>query len=148
MPPLPATPPASDEATRRAMQANRSVDTRPEVKLRRRRFAAGRRFRKDYRVSVGGESARADVVFPRRRVAVFMDGCYWHGCGDHCRLPPRNREYWSAKIARNKERDERVSRALRDGGWTVIRVWEHEPVEEAVARIATMLAEKARRCRR
>lgn len=72
---------------------------------------------------------RADIVFTRRKVAVFVDGCYWHGCPDHCRLPARNRDYWSAKITRNRARDGLVTESLRAAGWQVTRIWEHEPLE-------------------
>ncbi len=121
------------------MQGNRRVDTKPEVELRRLLFRSGLRFRKDYRISAGDVSARADVVFTRRRVAVFVDGCYWHGCPRHCRIPTRNRDYWTAKIERNRERDARVSQGLCDAGWTVVRVWEHEPRAQALARICRAL---------
>jgi DNA mismatch endonuclease, patch repair protein len=137
---LPATPPASDAATRRAMQGNRRSDTAPEVGLRQMLHAAGFRFRKDFRIRVDGGQTRADIVFTRRRVAVFVDGCFWHGCPQHCRMPTRNRSYWEAKIGRNRERDAAISAALIQGGWTVVRVWEHEPVKEAAARIGAALS--------
>jgi DNA mismatch endonuclease, patch repair protein len=137
---LPPAPPATNAATRRAMQGNRRADTAPEIALRRRLHAAGLRFRKDHRVEVEGARARADIVFPRRRVAVFVDGCYWHGCPDHCRMPARNADYWQAKIGRNRERDERVTAALSASGWRVVRVWEHEPVEAAVALVRAALS--------
>jgi DNA mismatch endonuclease (patch repair protein) len=74
------------------------------------------------------------------RVAVFVDGCFWHGCPQHCRMPTRNRSYWEAKIGRNRERDATISAALIQGGWTVVRVWEHEPVTAAAARIGAALS--------
>jgi DNA mismatch endonuclease (patch repair protein) len=113
------------------MQGNRRVDTAPEIALRRLLHADGLRFRKDYPVVVADAQVRADVVFPRQRVAVFLDGCYWHGCPEHCRMPARNADYWQAKIDRNRTRDARITKALTDEDWRVVRVWEHEPLEQA-----------------
>lgn len=98
------------------------------------------RFRKDFVVAGDGAKARADIVFTRQHVAVFMDGCFWHGCSAHCRMPKRNRDYWEAKIGRNRERDARVTTALTEAGWKVVRVWEHEPVEEALERVKAGLS--------
>ncbi|MEY4940324.1 MAG: hypothetical protein RIQ93_2059 [Verrucomicrobiota bacterium] len=69
---------------------------------------------------------RPDFVFPATRVAIFVDGCFWHGCATHCRLPASNREYWASKVAANRCRDRRNARTLRQLGWRVLRVWEHE----------------------
>ena len=121
------------------MQGNRRADTAPEVALRRALHAAGLRYRKDHMVVSAGGRAKADVVFTRHRVAVFVDGCFWHGCPEHCRLPARNSDYWTAKIGRNRERDERVSGALRADGWQVVRIWEHEDVVVALARVRAAL---------
>lgn len=122
------------------MQGNRRTDTAPEVKLRRALHASGLRFRKDFVVRADGARTKADVVFTRRRVAVFVDGCFWHGCPTHCRMPTRNRSYWEAKIGRNRERDERITAALRVAEWRVVRVWEHEPIEQATARVHAALS--------
>lgn len=73
----------------------------------------------------GTRGVRPDFVFRRERVAVFVDGCYWHGCPVHGTRPKQNRRFWDAKIARNKERDAEVTRALRRAGWKVVRIWEH-----------------------
>lgn len=121
------------------MRGNRRVDTAPEAELRRRLHAAGRRFRKDTRIDAGNVRVRPDIVFPRRRVAVFVDGCFWHGCPDHCRMPGSNVDYWEAKIARNKARDARNDAALAGEGWTIVRLWEHVPVEEAVRLVSCAL---------
>lgn len=140
-PQLPPTPPASDESTRRAMKGNRRADTAPEIAVRRILHARGRRFRKDYRVTgVHDLSVRADIVFSRQRIAVFVDGCFWHGCPDHCRVPKRNRPYWIAKIERNRVRDERIRKSLATAGWRVVQIWEHEQLETAVARIESALS--------
>jgi DNA mismatch endonuclease (patch repair protein) len=69
---------------------------------------------------------KPDVIYPKPRVAIFVDGCFWHGCKKHCRLPSSNREYWIAKIERNKARDKEISKELKLLGWEVIRIWEHE----------------------
>ena len=140
MRPLPATPAASDSATRRAMQGNKRVDTAPEINLRRALHASGLRFRKDFVVRVADAKAKADIVFTRRRLVVFIDGCFWHGCPTHCRMPSRNRDYWEAKIGRNRERDDQVTAALEAAGWRVVRIWEHEPIEQAVARVRAALS--------
>jgi len=136
---LPPTPRASSAATRKAMQGNRRVDTAPELAIRRLLHRAGLRYRVDYPIDAGGRKARPDVVFTRRRLAVFLDGCYWHGCPQHCRLPTSNRDYWVAKIERNRERDARTSAALEAAGWDVIRAWEHEPPEDVAQRVVAAL---------
>jgi DNA mismatch endonuclease (patch repair protein) len=118
------------------MKGNRSTGTAPEIALRRALHRRGLRFRKDYKITAAGRGVRADVVFPRQRVAVFVDGCYWHGCRQHFRMPTRNAEYWAAKIERNKARDRRVSDELGAAGWRVLRVWEHEPPDDAAALVA------------
>jgi DNA mismatch endonuclease, patch repair protein len=136
---LPPTPPASSPATRKAMQGNRRVNTAPELALRRLLHRAGLRYRVDFPIDVGGRKTRPDVVFTRRRLAVFVDGCYWHGCPQHCRLPASNRDYWIAKIERNRGRDGRTSAALEAAGWRVIRAWEHEAPNEVLARVLAAL---------
>lgn len=108
------------------MRANRRTDTLPEIRLRSLLHRRGLRFRKDYRIEVPGRRVKADVVFTRQRVAVFLDGCFWHGCPDHGRLPSVNHWYWEPKLRRNKERDADVDAKLSAAGWTVLRYWEHE----------------------
>lgn len=77
---------------------------------------------------------KPDFVFRKARIAVFIDGCYWHGCPKHCRMPASNRDYWERKIGRNRERDKKVNRELRRSGWTVVRIWEHELKDGTVQR--------------
>lgn len=110
------------------MKGNRGRDTTPEITLRSILHRQGLRFRKHQR-PLATLRCDADIVFARERVAVFIDGCFWHGCPAHGRSPKRNGEYWGAKIARNKARDARNNRALADAGWRVIRVWGHEDME-------------------
>lgn len=110
------------------MQGNRRRDTRPERRVRSALFALGLRFRVDYPIRVATQSRpiRADIVFTRAKLAVFIDGCFWHGCPDHGTRPQRNSRYWTAKLGRNKDRDQRYDTLLTTAGWTVVRVWEHE----------------------
>src|SRR4051794_5345566 len=108
------------------MQGNRGRDTSPELRLRSELHWRGLRFRLHRRVGEGRSAPRPDLVFPRKRVAVFVDGCFWHGCPAHGVRPRTNADYWAAKIERNRERDERNDDALAASGWAVIRVWEHE----------------------
>lgn len=113
------------------MRANRRTDTRPERALRSALHARGLRFRKDFTIAAADVRVRADVVFPACRVAVFVDGCFWHCCPEHGTRPGRNASYWTTKLANNVERDQRVTRALRERGWTVVRLWEHQTVGDA-----------------
>ena len=118
------------------MQANRRVDTGPERRLRSALHNRGLRFRKDHRIDADGVRVRADVVFPRARVAVFVDGCFWHCCPTHATQPKTHESYWAAKLRGNVDRDRRVDAALERSAWTVIRVWEHERTEDAASRVA------------
>lgn len=126
------------------MKGNRRADTKPEVALRSSLHARGLRFRKDLLVRTeSGVKSKVDVVFPRRRVAVFVDGCFWHGCPEHGRVPSTNPHYWPSKLARNRLRDLRVTAALERDGWTVLRFWEHEPVDVAIERILQAITSRA-----
>jgi DNA mismatch endonuclease (patch repair protein) len=93
------------------------------------------RFRVDRR-PIAAVAGRADIVFSRRRIAVFVDGCYWHGCPTHYVPPATNTAYWTAKIEGNRRRDAATTTALVDAGWIVIRIWEHEDAHAAAAEIA------------
>lgn len=115
----------------RNMAAIRRTDTKPELALRSELHRRGLRFRKDYRLDVGGVRPRPDLVFTKAKVAVFVDGCFWHQCLQHSKPPSRNTGYWSPKLARNLERDRMYDEALGLAGWTVVRVWEHDAVSEA-----------------
>lgn len=121
------------------MQAIRRADTKPEVLLRSALHRAGYRFRKDLSIYTSSRRVRPDIVFTARKVAVFVDGCFWHCCPQHGRQPSVNSGYWSPKLQRNVERDRLADAALRSDGWTVIRIWEHEPIEAAVATVTTAL---------
>lgn len=86
---------------------------------------------------VQGVRVRPDIVFPRVQVAVFVDGCFWHGCPEHGEMPVANRGFWEAKIGTTRERDQRQTAALESAAWAVVRVWEHEPLDDAVVRIVS-----------
>jgi DNA mismatch endonuclease (patch repair protein) len=131
-----AYPRPLDANVSKRMRANRRTGTRPERELRSALHHLGLRFFKDYPVRTAARIVRPDVVFPRRRVAVFLDGCYWHACPEHGTRPARNRRYWDDKLDRNVARDEAVNKALSNAGWRVIRVWEHEDPQIAATRIA------------
>lgn len=123
-----------DNPRRANMQANRRRDTSPELRVRRILHAAGYRYFVDHR-ALREVRWKADLVFPRRRVAVFIDGCYWHGCPQHYKAPSVNTEYWGPKIERNRERDRLFDQALADAGWEVVRAWEHEAPDVVAARV-------------
>lgn len=107
------------------MLANRRRDTKPELAIRRLLHAAGLRYRVDFRLAPPLR-ARPDIVFTRRRIAVFIDGCFWHGCPLHRTTPKQNADYWGPKLLRNVQRDRETDEALAAAGWTVMRFWEHE----------------------
>lgn len=102
------------------MSAIRSTNTRPEIALRSELWRNGFRFR----VYFGPE--KIDVAFPSRKVAIFVDGCFWHGCPIHFRFPKSRKAYWHPKLKRNMKRDEEIASQLRTKGWKVLRFWEHE----------------------
>lgn len=129
---------ASSAATRNVMRANRRRDTGPELALRSALHRMGYRYRVDT-PPLPDLRRRADVVFTRQRVAVFVDGCYWHGCPEHYRVPMTNPSYWTGKIAGNRERDADTDERLRQAGWSPVRIWEHETVPDAVARVVQAL---------
>lgn len=121
------------------MRANRRRDTKPEVALRSQLHRMGYRYRKDLRLDLGPIRVRPDIVFTARKVAVFVDGCFWHVCPEHGRMPTTNDWYWTPKLRRNMERDQIANTALSEAGWTVIRLWEHEELATAVAAVAKAL---------
>lgn len=117
------------------MQANRRRDTGPELRLRKMLHAAGYRYRCDYRIDMGERRVRPDIVFTRARVAVFVDGCFWHSCPDHGGTPRRNLDYWIPKLTRNRQRDLDNTAALEAAGWRVVRIWEHTSMTDALAAV-------------
>ena len=125
-----AVPPASSESARERMRRTRRRDTKPELALRSELHRLGLRYYVDRAVTTS--KTRADVIFPRARVAVYVDGCFWHGCPTHGTLPKANREWWTSKLAANTRRDQHTNRELSEAGWVVLRFWEHhDPVAAA-----------------
>ncbi|MFK4150415.1 very short patch repair endonuclease [Streptomyces fungicidicus] len=133
---------ASSPGTRASMRANRSRDTKPEIALRRAVHALGLRYRVAAR-PLPNLRRTADLVFTQQKVAVFMDGCFWHGCEEHHTRPSANARYWSEKVRRNRERDQDTTARLTEAGWLVLRYWEHEDPVKAALEVEA--AVKARR---
>jgi DNA mismatch endonuclease (patch repair protein) len=116
------------------MLANKRRDTSTELAVRRELHSRGLRYRVDF-PPVPSLRRRADIVFTRARIAVFIDGCFWHGCPIHGTAPKRNADYWGPKLAANRDRDRDTDRRLTDAGWIVMRIWEHEAADVASDRI-------------
>jgi DNA mismatch endonuclease, patch repair protein len=135
---------ATSPGRSRNMASIRRRDTKPEVALRSAVHRLGFRFRKDYPVRVDGKLIRPDIAFTKRRIAVFVDGCFWHSCPEHGRRPRVNGDYWSPKLQRNAARDREQTRALQGAGWVVVRFWEHEALESAAAVIASLCSTDSR----
>jgi DNA mismatch endonuclease (patch repair protein) len=133
--------PSSIEAKRR-MQMVRQKNTSAELMLRRELWALGLRYR-IHRSVISKPRRVADVLFASRRIAVFIDGCFWHGCPLHATWPKQNAEFWRNKIVANKERDDDTDARLRAEGWDVIRIWAHEDPREAALRIADSVRERS-----
>lgn len=135
-------PTPSSAAASAVMRGNRGRDTRPEIALRSALHHKGFRFRCGREIRAGDVRVRPDIVFVGKRVAIFVDGCYWHRCPQHGTDPRTNAGYWGEKLALNVARDRRVDAALDAGGWFVVRIWEHESVESAVEIIGRALRRK------
>lgn len=128
-------PAASSEAALKRMKSTGRRDTVPEVALRTILYHMGLRYRIDKK-PLPELRRRADLVFLGVRVAVYVDGCFWHGCPLHATWPKENAEFWRDKIETNRRRDRDTDRRLAEAGWTVVRVWEHESPAEAAVRVA------------
>ena len=128
------------------MQGNTRTDTRHEIVLRSLLHRRGLRFRKDFPISVGTRSVRPDLVFTGARVAVFLDGCYWHYCPEHRSLPKTNTDFWRAKFEQNVDRDRQSDRLLSDAGWLVLRYWEHEDLEDVVESVEANIRRRTAEC--
>ena len=123
------------------------TDTAPELALRRALHARGLRYRVQVPVPGLGRR-RIDVAFTRVKLAVFVDGCFWHGCPVHGMIPATNNEWWTWKISRNRERDADTTSHLHEQGWTVLRVWEHTDVPAAASQIENAVHDLGRAFRR
>jgi DNA mismatch endonuclease (patch repair protein) len=124
------------------MRSNRSRDTKPELALRSEVHRLGLRYRVDVR-PIPSLRRTGDLVFPRARVVVFLDGCFWHGCPEHHTVAKTNAEFWAAKVRGNRERDLATTRQLEDAGWCVVRVWEHESPRDAALHVADVVRRKS-----
>ncbi len=135
----PAPPPSSDAARQRFI-AQPVRDTAPEKRIRSELFRRGLRYRVDYQV-LSRPRRRADIVFPARKVAVFIDGCFWHRCPEHGSIPQANRAWWTSKLQLTVDRDRDTDLRLRQSGWIVIRIWEHESSIDTADRIAVAVSQ-------
>lgn len=117
----------------------RQTGTGAEIAVRRELFRKGLRYRVDYEVLKKPRRV-ADIVFLRQKIAVFVDGCFWHGCPEHASWPKQNAEFWRQKIETNRARDKDTNERLRSLGWVVLRFWEHESPSDAVETIAKTVA--------
>jgi DNA mismatch endonuclease (patch repair protein) len=136
----PGVPPASSNQVQSRMRATRRRDTPAELAIRSLIHRLGLRYRVDVS-PLKGIRRRADLVFASSRVAVFVDGCFWHGCPEHATWPKANAEFWRKKISTNKLRDADTNEVLTDAGWVVLRFWEHDDPD----RCARMIANAVRR---
>lgn len=135
---------ASSPAVRRVMQANKSRDTKPEKALRSAVHALGLRYRVAAK-PLAGLRRTADLVFPAARVAVFLDGCFWHGCPQHHTVAAANAKFWADKVEGNRTRDRDTDQRLAEAGWVSVRVWEHEDPSEAARRVREVVRARAPR---
>jgi DNA mismatch endonuclease (patch repair protein) len=138
---MPDHPGPSSERMSRRMSGQARRDTQPELAVRRALHAAGLRYRVAYPVP-GLPRRTIDIAFPRRRVAVFIDGCFWHGCPAHGTDPASNSAWWAKKILTNQQRDADTTTQLQTLGWTVVRFWEHED-PDAILREVEALVHRA-----
>lgn len=138
------SPATINAATSRRMARQRTRDTEPEMLLRRELHRRGLRYRVDTSLP-GMPRRRADILFTRAQVAVFVDGCFWHGCPEHRTAPATNGAWWAAKLARNIDRDRETDAHLRSLGWTVLRFWEHMDMKHVATDIEPIVRD-VRRC--
>lgn len=136
-------PTPTSEAASKIGRANRRTGTRCELLLRSELHRRGLRFRVDHLIRAGAVKAHADIAFTRKRVAVFVDDCFWHGCPEHCHVPKTNLSYWIPKLEANRARDVRVVAALEEDGWQVLRFWEHVPAAQAADVVESLVRRRA-----
>jgi len=134
---IPSSPAVSERMSR-----VRNRDTAAEMALRRELHRRGLRYRVNFKIPGLGRT-RPDIAFTRRKVAVFVDGCFWHRCPEHATFPKANAKWWEEKLDANVRRDREADEALRRAGWTVIRVWEHEDPGRAADRIERAVQQSA-----
>ncbi|WP_245528114.1 very short patch repair endonuclease [Cellulomonas gilvus] len=135
---VPAHPGAADASVSRRMSRLRRKDNEAELAVRRVLHAAGYRYRVHHPVP-GQRRRTIDIAFTRAKVAVFIDGCFWHGCPAHGTQPRSNAAWWVAKLAANQARDEDTTHWLEADGWLVVRIWEHDDPRGAAGSVAAVL---------
>jgi DNA mismatch endonuclease (patch repair protein) len=141
------TPKSRSIAVRNVMRANKGVDTGPEIRLRSLVHKAGLRYAIDVRPELD-LNRRADLVFRSAKVAVFVNGCFWHGCPKHYSPPKSNKRYWSEKVRRNRERDVETRSLLRRRGWRVLVFWEHQSAQSCSEKVVSVVSERRKRASR
>ncbi|MCO1655308.1 very short patch repair endonuclease [Pseudonocardia sp. S2-4] len=124
------------------MRSNRGRDTGPELALRRAVHALGLRYRVNTR-PLKQVRRTADLVFTKAKVAVFLDGCFWHGCPEHHTVAVTNSEFWATKVETNRRRDRDTDQRLHDAGWTVVRVWEHDDPHTSAKQVESVVRARA-----
>lgn len=139
--PRSSSPTPLSPSVRARFQRQKIRDTAPEIALRRELHRRGLRYRVDVPL-LGRRRGRADILFSRARVAVMVDGCFWHRCPDHGLDPRSNSDWWQQKLDRNVERDCQTNAELASQGWTVIRIWEHESPITAADKIEAAVREQ------
>lgn len=117
------------------MQRQKRAGTKPELMIRKLLHARGLRYRVDAPLPIKGIRRRADLLFTKKQVAVFVDGCYWHACPVHGTNPKSNDAWWADKLKGNVQRDRDTDRRLHELGWKVVRIWEHDDPVEAAERV-------------
>lgn len=136
----PNYPKPSSSATTAVMKSNKRTDTKPELVIRSLLNREGLRFRKDYPIKVDRRTFRPDIAFTKYKLAIFIDGCFWHSCPEHGHIPKSNITYWEQKFKQNKERDVITTNLLLCNGWHVLRIWEHTAPEEALILILNKIS--------
>jgi len=129
---------ATTPRTRARMRAQRQRDTRPELAIRKELHRRGYRYRLA-KPAIRGLRSQPDFIFPREKIAVFVNGCFWHVCPEHATWPTNNAAWWRAKLEGNVARDRRIDATLRDHGWVPLRLWEHETVDAACGTVIAAL---------
>lgn len=133
-------PKPTSAAVTAVMKANKRSNTKPEVAIRAVLHKIGYRFRKDLLIRTTKGTCRPDIVFKKVKLAIFIDGCFWHLCPEHGHIPKSNINYWEPKLRKNKERDEADTRLLTDNGWAVLRLWEHVTIKESIKIVANRIS--------
>lgn len=122
-----------------AMRSMPEHSTGPEMAVRRLLFANGLRYRVQYPVQ-GAPRRSIDIAFPGKKIAIFIDGCFWHGCSEHRNIPAHNRDWWQKKIEENRVRDKDTDEKLLVAGWVVCRFWEHDAAEMIVDKMLKVIS--------